>query len=271
MEASTHLTILRTFLVVAATASLLAPTVLHAQQQQTAQPNQAVTVTAPAWQTAPYWSTVDHDLLLNFADLERFHDADVKLAPPAAGEDRVVFMGDSITEGWHLGDSFPGKAYVNRGISGQTSSQMLLRFRQDVIDLRPKVVLILAGTNDFAENTGPVTMDQVEGNIMSMAELAAANGIRVVVCSVLPSISFPWHPRLGNPAPKIASLNKWMDAYAAEKGYVYVDYYSAMKDAAGGLPPSLSKDGVHPLPAGYAIMAPLAESGIERALKQKER
>jgi lysophospholipase L1-like esterase len=262
--------IFRSFLFVAAAASMLAPMALMAQQQPNAQPKEGVTVTAPSWQTTPYWATVDHNLLLHFANLERFHDANLALGPPAAGEDRVVFMGDSITEGWHLDDSFPGKPYINRGISGQTSSQMLLRFRQDVIDLKPKVVLILAGTNDFAENTGPVTMDQVEGNLMSMAQLAAANGIRVVLCSVLPSVGFPWHPELGNPALKIAALNKWMDGYATEKAYVYVDYYSAMKDAAGGLPPNLSKDGVHPLPAGYAIMGPLAESGIERALKQKE-
>jgi lysophospholipase L1-like esterase len=262
--------ILRSFLCVAATALMLAPMPLMAQQQTNPQPKQAVTVAAPSWQTNPYWATVDHDLLLHFANLERFHDADLQLGPPAAGQDRVVFMGDSITEGWRLEDSFPGKPYINRGISGQTSSQMLLRFQQDVIDLKPKVVLILAGTNDFAENTGPVTMDQVEGNIISMAQLSAANDIRVVLCSVLPSISFPWHPELGNPAPKIAAMNEWMKAYAAEKGYVYVDYYSTMKDAAGGLPPNLSKDGVHPLPAGYAIMAPLAGSGIDRALKQKE-
>ncbi|HLV94464.1 MAG TPA: SGNH/GDSL hydrolase family protein [Candidatus Acidoferrales bacterium] len=228
-----------------------------------------MTITAPSWQKGAYWATVDHQLLLDFGNLARFHDADLKLGPPAAGEDRVVFMGDSITEGWDLEESFPGKPYVNHGISGQTSSQMLLRFRQDVIDLRPKVVVILAGTNDFAENTGPVTLEQVEGNLMSMAELARANDIRVVLCSVLPSVHFSWHPELPNPAPRIAALNKWAEAYAAEKNYVYVDYYSAMKGPAGGLPSNLSKDGVHPLPAGYAIMAPLAESGIEQALKGK--
>lgn len=225
-----------------------------------------VSVAAPSWQKGTYWATVDHQLLFDFANLARFHDANLNLGPPTDGQARVVFMGDSITEGWHLDTSFPGKPYVNRGISGQTSSQMLLRFQQDVVDLKPKVVLILAGTNDFAENTGPVTLEQVEGNIISTAQLGTANGIRVVLCSVLPSVRFPWHPELADPATKIAALNRWMKAYAAQEKYVYVDYYSAMKDSAGGLPSGLSTDGVHPLPAGYAIMAPLAETGIERAL-----
>lgn len=191
------------------------------------------------------------------------------LATPKPGENRVVFMGDSITEGWKLEESFSGKPYVNRGISGQTSPQMLVRFRQDVIDLKPKVVIILAGTNDIAGNTGPMTLEQTEENIASMADLATANEIRVVLCSVLPAFDFSWAPGL-TPAPKIMELNAWIRKYAAEKGYVYVDFYSAMKDERGGLPSTLSKDGVHPLPAGYAIMAPLAEAGIEKALKGTE-
>lgn len=239
------------------------------ESQAVQRPETSVTIAAPSWQKGAYWATVDHQLLMDFANLARFHDADLNVAPPAASENRVVFMGDSITEGWHLDQSFPGKPYINRGISGQTSSQMLLRFRQDVIDLKPKVVLILAGTNDFAENTGPVTLGQVEGNIMSMAQLGAANGIRVVLCSVLPSVRFPWHPELSDPASRIAALNTWMKGYAADKDYVYVDYYSAMKDPAGGLSSGLSPDGVHPSAAGYAIMTPLAESGIDKALKGK--
>jgi lysophospholipase L1-like esterase len=199
--------------------------------------------------------------------LGRFKEADLALAPPAAGENRVVFMGDSITQGWYLDESFPGKPYINRGISGQTSPQMVLRFRQDVIDLKPRVVVILAGTNDIAENTGPITLEESEGNMMTMAELATANHIRVVLCSVLPAFDFPWRPGL-TPAPKIDALNAWIKAYAAEKGYVYVDYHSAMKDERDGLPEKLSKDGVHPNAAGYAIMAPLAEAGIEKALKK---
>jgi lysophospholipase L1-like esterase len=202
--------------------------------------------------------------------LGRFKEADLKLAPPTAGENRVVFMGDSITEGWQfdgLNGSFPGKPYINRGISGQTTPQMLVRFRQDVIDLKPKVVVILAGINDIAGNTGPMTLDETENNLASMAELAAANHIRVVLCSVTPAFDFPWMPGM-KPAPKVLALNSWIKAYATEKGHVYVDYHTAMKDQRDGLPAALSADGVHPLPAGYAIMAPLVEAGIEKALKQ---
>ena len=212
-----------------------------------------------------YWTAHDKQLLTDFGWLARFHDADEKLGPPAAGEDRVVFMGDSITEGWPLAESFPGKPYINRGISGQTSPQMLVRFRQDVIDLRPSVVVILAGTNDIAGNTGPMTIEQTEENIESMADLATQNHIKVVLCSVLPAYDFPWSPGL-EPAPKIDRVNGWMKEYAASKGYVYVDYHSAMKDQRDGLPANLSKDGVHPNAAGHAIMAPLAEMGIEKAL-----
>jgi acyl-CoA thioesterase I len=246
------------------------PALAEARKPQTGQaPQGPAKVTAPAWQKGDYWSKFDEKMLVDFGDLARFHDEDVKLGAPAADEERVVFMGDSITQGWKIEDSFPGKPYVNRGISGQSSSQMLVRFWQDVIDLKPKVVLILAGTNDLAGNTGPVTLEQVEGNIMSMADLARANGIRAVLCSVLPSVKFWWHPELENPAPRIAELNQWIKTYAAKKGYVYVDYYSAMKDEDGGLPKKLSPDGVHPSAEGYAVMAPLAEAGIEKALKEK--
>jgi lysophospholipase L1-like esterase len=209
----------------------------------------------------------DAQLLVDFGGLERFRKADAMLAAPKPGEERVVFMGDSITEEWKLEDSFPGKPYINRGISGQTSPQMLVRFRQDVIDLKPKVVIILTGTNDIMENTGPMTVEQSGESIASMADLATANKIQVVLCSVLPSSAFAWSPGL-EPAPRIVELNAWIKQYAAEKGYVYVDYYSAMKDERGGLPPALSEDGVHPLPAGFAIMAPLAEAGIDKALKR---
>ena len=178
-------------------------------------------------------------------------------------------MGDSITEGWNLEKSFPGKPYINRGISGQTSPQMLIRFRQDVIDLQPDVVVILAGTNDLAGNTGPMTLQQTEGNLESMAQLARINHIRAVLCSVLPSTGFWWAPG-PDPAPKIAALNEWIKGFAAKNHYVYVNYYAAMADAQGGLPPTLSKDGVHPLPAGYAVMAPLAEAGIVKALKSRK-
>jgi len=209
----------------------------------------------------------------DWANLKRFHDENMALPAPAAGEKRVVFMGDSITQGWvHNGvppePEDPEKAYVNRGISGQTTPQMLLRFRQDVIDLKASVVVIFAGTNDVAGNTGDMTPEQTEGNLTSMAELAHANGIRVVLCSILPAFDFGWK-RGREPAPKIVALNKWIKAYAESNGYVYVDFYSAMVDGRGGLPEKLSKDGVHPNPAGYAIMTPLVEAGIAKALSAK--
>ena len=230
---------------------------------------------APALVPAPkpvddYWKKHDEQMKVDFGWLARFKEADLALAPPAAGENRVVFMGDSITEGWHFDGptgSFVGKPYINRGISGQTSPQMLVRFRQDVIALQPMVVVILAGTNDIAGNTGPMTLEQTEDNLASMADLAAANRIRVVLCSVLPAYDFPWKQGLV-PAPKILAINAWMKAYADLKGYVYVDFHSAMKDARDGLPANLSGDGVHPQPAGYAIMTPLVEAGIQKALAQ---
>jgi lysophospholipase L1-like esterase len=224
----------------------------------------------PAATPAPIAQQTDeYNPKLDWPWLGRFKEADLALAPPAAGENRVVFMGDSITQVWKIegaGGAFPGKPYINRGISGQTTPQMLVRFRQDVIALQPRVVVILAGINDIAGNTGPMTLEETEGNLASMAELAAANHIRVVLCSVLPAIDFPWRPGM-TPAGKVVALNAWIKAYAAEKGHVYVDYHSAMKDEREGLPPSLSYDGVHPLPAGYAIMMPLVEAGIEKALK----
>jgi lysophospholipase L1-like esterase len=201
--------------------------------------------------------------------LSRYAAANAALPAPAAGENRVVFMGDSITDGWKIEGpegSFPGKPYLNRGISGQTTPQMVLRFPQDVIALKPKVVVILAGINDIAGNTGIETLEQIEGYLSSMAEMATANKIRVVFCSVTPAFDFPWRRGL-EPAPKVLALNAWIKAYAAQKGHVYVDYHSALKDERGGLPATLSADGVHPLPAGYAIMAPLVEAGIQKALK----
>lgn len=264
------------FLAAAALAALVAPTRLTAQEPGNLPETKAPppTLTAPA---APalspsghplndYWIAHDKQLLNDFGWLARFKEDDLKLAPPAPGEDRVVFMGDSITEGWHLADSFPGKPYINRGISGQTTPQMLVRFRQDVIALQPKAVVLLAGTNDIAGNTGPMTLEDTEGNLASMAELASANGIKVVLCSILPAFDYPWQPGL-TPAAKIRSINLWLSAYAEQHGYVYVNFHTSMKDERDGLPTTLSGDGVHPKPAGYAVMAPLAEAGIEKAVK----
>src|ERR1035437_257272 len=205
----------------------------------------------------------------DWANLERFRTANAALKLPVNGEDRVVFLGNSITQGWieKRPEFFSSHSYLNRGISGQTTPQMLIRFRQDVIALQPKVVVILAGTNDIAGNTGPSTLEMIEDNLSSMAELATANRIRVVLCLILPAFDFNWRPGM-IPAPKILAINAWMKAYAAQKGYVYVDFHTAMKDELDGLPSTLSRDGVHPLPAGYAIMAPLVEAGIEKALAQ---
>lgn len=243
--------------------SAVAGNLSSAQQSQAA----PVVITGPAWQTGAYWTQVDRQLLVDFGNLARYHAADLKLGPPPRGTDRVVFVGDSITEGWKLEKSFPGKPYINRGISGQTTPQILVRFRQDVIDLHPKVAVILAGTNDLAGNTGPATLTQIEGNLESMAQLARANGIGVVLCSLLPTVHYWWHPQVPNPAHRIAALNQWLQAYAAREHYVYVNYYAAMKDASGALRHDLSPDGVHPSPAGYAVMAPLAQAGINEALR----
>jgi lysophospholipase L1-like esterase len=187
----------------------------------------------------------------------------------APGEHRVVFIGDSITESWapYFPAHFPGKPYIPRGISGQTTPQILVRFRQDVVRLEPKIVVILAGTNDIAGNTGPSSPEMIQDNLASMAEIARANGIRVVLSSVLPAYDYPWKRGL-EPAPKIVALNSWIRGYAEATGAVYLDYHTAMVDARGGLRAELTRDGVHPNAAGYAVMAPLAEAAIARALRQ---
>jgi lysophospholipase L1-like esterase len=206
----------------------------------------------------------------DWANTSRFKEDNAKLAPPAKGENRVVFMGNSITEGWirtHP-DFFAGKPYVNRGISGQTTPQMLVRFRPDVINLKPALVVILAGTNDIAGNTGPSTLEMIMDNLISMAELAKANNIKVVLSSVLPAFDYPWKPGL-QPAEKIASLNAMIKSYADKNGIVYLDYFSSMADERKGLKKELSGDGVHPNDAGYQVMEPLAESAIKKALGTK--
>jgi len=206
----------------------------------------------------------------DWAFLERFKQDNMKLEAPAPGEDRVVFMGNSITEGWisQRPEFFAGKAYVNRGISGQTTPQMLIRFRQDVINLRPSVVIILAGTNDIAGNTGPASLEEIMGNLSSMAELAAANNIKVILCSVLPAADYPWKRGL-EPAEKIIRLNKMMKEYAKANNFIYLDYFSAMADENKGLKKEFSEDGVHPNIEGYKVMEPMAEKAIRKALKKK--
>lgn len=203
----------------------------------------------------------------DWPNLRKYRNENALLKPE---KNRVVFMGNSITEGWGRTDSqfFTQNPYVNRGISGQTTPQMLIRFRQDVIDLTPKAVIILAGINDIAGNTGPSTVEMIENNIASMAQLANANGIKVILCSVLPAYAFPWRPGV-NPVEKIIELNKWIKAFAEKNKFIYVDYYSAMVDERKGLPKKYSGDGVHPTAEGYKIMEPLAEKAIKQALRDK--
>lgn len=209
--------------------------------------------------------------LQDWPNLHRYQGDNGALPPPASGEPRVVFYGDSITDGWGrspgTGDFFPGKPYVNRGISGQTTPQMLVRFQQDVVHLHPAAVLILAGTNDIAGNTGPSTPQMIEDNLISMASVARASHISVVLASITPASSYPWRPGI-DPVPVIREINTWIKNYCAPTVCTYLDYYSAMADESGAMKPGLAKDGVHPTAQGYAIMAPLAEAAIARALKE---
>jgi lysophospholipase L1-like esterase len=216
--------------------------------------------------------------LRDWPELARYAADNAKLPQPAKDEQRVVFMGDSITDMWaqpKYGGFFPGKPYVDRGISGQTTPQMLVRFRPDVIDLHPSVVVILAGTNDIAGNTGPMTLEQIEANLASMSELAHAHDIRVVLASVMPvnDITTAEGKKIdqttNRPPDKILALNTWIKSYVAEHGYVYLDYFSAMVDEKGMFRVELTYDGLHPQAQGYSVMAPLAEKAIQQALAQK--
>jgi lysophospholipase L1-like esterase len=253
-----------------------------AAQQQTPAPATAQSQTPPPLtatgpeMAAALTALVRNDLRLkDWPQLARYRDANRLLPPPAAGETRVVFMGDSITDAWpqpRFGDYFTvNKGYIGRGISAQTTPQMLIRFKPDVIDLQPKVVVILAGTNDIAGNTGPMTDEEIQGNLMMMAELAKVHGIKVVLSSILPVSNY--HATTGlpqttqRPMARINAINAWMKKYAASERHVYLDYYSAMLDDKGLLRSELSGDDLHPNAQGYAIMAPLADAAIKQALK----
>jgi lysophospholipase L1-like esterase len=207
----------------------------------------------------------------DWPNLNKYRDANRKVPPAAAGEKRVVYMGDSITEFWMDKDSafFVSNSYINRGISGQTTGQMLLRFQQDVVRLKPDVVVILAGINDIAQNNGPEKLEDIFGNIVSMAELAKANHIKVVISSVLPAFALPWRPAI-DPVPQVAALNELLKAYADKNKITYLDYFTAMADERKGLPVNFSKDGVHPSLAGYKVMEPLAVKAINTALSKKQ-
>lgn len=206
----------------------------------------------------------------DFPNFARYREENRRLGLPAPDERRVVFMGNSITEGWqrHFATMFPGRAYVNRGIGGQTTPQMLLRFHADVVALKPAVVVILGGTNDLAGNTGPATNTMIEQNLQAMTEIAQANGIRVVLSSILPVFDYPWRPGL-QPAPRILAINAWMRAYAATVGVTYLDYHTAMRDDRDGLHREFGEDGVHPNEAGYRRMASLLEPAIRAALRPR--
>ena len=228
---------------------------------------QTPTVAAPVDQ-AKQIATMEKKLD-DWPQLGRYRAENAALAVPAAGERRVVFYGDSITDGWgrrpNTGTFFPGKPYVNRGISGQTTPQMVVRFRQDVIELKPAAVVILAGTNDVAGNTGPMTPEMTMENFASMIDLAKANGIKVIVTSITPAYDYPWKKGM-EPAEKIKALNAMLKAYCEAHGVTWVDYYSALVDEKGGMKEGTSFDGVHPNAAGYAIMGPLAQTGIDKTL-----
>jgi lysophospholipase L1-like esterase len=207
----------------------------------------------------------------DYGQLARYREANAALKQPAPGESRVVFFGDSITDIWHLDEYFPGKAYINRGIGGQTTPQMLVRFRQDVIDLHPKVVVILAGTNDIAGNTGPMRLEDIEDDYASLADLARANGIKLIYSSVLPVHNYTDRSKdfFAQRSPeKILALNVWLKNYCADTAHActYLDYFSAVVDDKGLLKKDLADDGLHPNAAGYKIMAPMAEGAIEKAL-----
>lgn len=206
----------------------------------------------------------------DWPNLEKYKKANAELPDLSDGENRVVFMGNSITKMWkdaHL-EFFAENPYVNRGIGGQTTPQMLLRFRQDVIDLNPKLVVILAGTNDIAGNTGPMTLEQIHDNILSMVELAKANGIKPIVCSVLPAYDYPWRPGL-EPNIKIPKLNKMLKDMTQAQKVMFLDYFSEMADDRNGLPAKLTTDEVHVTKAGYEIMEKMVKEAIEKALENK--
>jgi lysophospholipase L1-like esterase len=251
----------------------LALTALTAQTQTP--PAAAPDLTCPEMAAAVQGAARNDIRLRDWAQLARYREMNHGEAAAVPGESRVVFMGDSITDNWQqprYGGFFPGKRYIDRGISGQTTPQMLIRFRPDVIALAPKVVVILAGTNDIAANTGPMTNEEIEGNLQSMAELATAHGIKVVLSSITPTSAYHTPERVlpqttARPMERIKAINDWMKQYAAANHHVYLDYFSAMVDGSGVMKAELTADDLHPNAAGYAIMAPLAEAAIAKALR----
>ncbi len=215
--------------------------------------------------------------LADWNQLGHHHQANSELMRQPVPKDRVVFMGDSITDGWRLAESFPGKLYVNRGIGGQTTAQMLVRMYPDVIALKPAAVIVFAGTNDIAANNGPQTLTMIQQNLMAMAELARVHGIKVILCSVMPITDAkvaapergggPINQSRTRPPADILRLNAWIKAYAQSTGAGFADYYTATVDATGMLRAETTADGLHPNAAGYALMVPVASAAIDAALK----
>jgi lysophospholipase L1-like esterase len=226
---------------------------------------------APTQSAFERWRASRINVFMNdFGELSRYRAENERLKPPAPGEYRVIFFGDSITDNWRLEEYFPGKPYINRGIGGQTTSQMLLRFQQDVVALHPAAVVILAGTNDIAGNTGPISVEDIEANYTSLAELAAASGIKLIYSSVTPVHNYTPQAQeffAARPQAKILALNQWLRLYCAAHGCTYLDYFAAMVDSQGLLQKDLADDGLHPNRAGYRIMSRLAENAIQMALK----
>jgi lysophospholipase L1-like esterase len=241
-------------------AALVIPTLASAQLVEDYNPPHANCCLASTAQTLA-------NQLLDWNQLGRYHADNEKLKAQPADPGRVVFMGDSITDGWKLAQYFPGKPYVNRGISGQTTPQMLVRMFEDVINLKPAAIIIYAGTNDVARNTGPSTIEMVEENFQAMSELAMAHGIKVIICSITPVSDYgPRKMTDGRPPADILKLNAWLKAYAAKIHAVYCDYFAAVVDDKGMLKEGISRDGLHPNEKGYELMTPVAAAAIQQAL-----
>jgi lysophospholipase L1-like esterase len=236
-----------------------------AQQQQVQAPYEAGMATGIVADPC-----VDRKPAADWAYLCRYRADNARTPPPSPRQPRVVFLGDSITEGWRRAapEFFEGNGYIGRGISAQTTQHMLIRFQPDVVNLKPRVVHIMAGVNDIAGNSGPTTMAAIQDDVIAMATLARANGIRVILASVMPAGDFPWRKGM-NPAPKIVELNRWLKAYAAREGFVYADYHAAMADPSGTMKPGLAGDGVHPNKAAYAMIEPITQRAIAQALRRR--
>lgn len=267
MKNKTHLLILSVAILIGVTAAQQQP----AQQSTPAAEPLTATVPPTGFAGLDHYRASRANVFFNdYGELARYRAANAALPKPAAGENRVVFFGDSITDIWKLDESFPGKPYVNRGIGGQTTSQMLVRFRQDVINLQPKVVVILAGTNDIAGNSGPIANEDIEANYADFAELAKANNIRLIFSSLLPVSDYTERSKdffAQRPMSRILELNNWLKDYCQKNNLIYLDYFSAMVDDKGMLKRDLADDGLHPNQAGFAVMAPLAQRAVEKALQ----